>query len=156
MKHMNWKTKVVNCPTEAHGFSLLELLIVLLIIGVLAAIAIPSLTGARRAVGEQTVKARLLDLAARQEAFRTSLGKRRYAASWDDLKAPLPNNKLLVTDSDLQIKGWTLTASELTAATFKFLAAPAAGGGFSYCIFEDGVLRRADGECQRDSAIVED
>ena len=95
-------------------------------------------------------------MAARQEAFRTSLGKRRYAADWNDLKAPLPHNKFLVADGDLQIRGWTLTASEMTTATFKFQAVPAAGGGFSYCIFEDGVLRRAAGECQRDSALVED
>ena len=81
--------------------------------------------------------------------------QRRYAASWDDLKVPLPNNKFLVTDHDLQISGWTITASEMTSATFKFLAAPA-GGGTSYCIFEDGVLRRATGECQRDSAAVAD
>lgn len=139
------------------GFSLVELLIAVVIVGVLIAVAVPSLIGSRRAVSEQTVKARLMDLAARQEAYRTALGKRRYATNWDALKVALPNGKFLVTDQDKHLGGWTIAESEMTAETFKFEAARDDGSGARYCVFEDGVLRRAQsGACARDGAPITD
>ncbi|MEJ7617693.1 MAG: prepilin-type N-terminal cleavage/methylation domain-containing protein [Pyrinomonadaceae bacterium] len=139
------------------GFSLVELLIVVVILGILAGIAIPAMIGSRRAVGEQTVKARLLDLASRQEAFRTSLGKRVYADNWNKLtNEQLPNGRFLASDHDLILKGWSITHPEMTTSTFEFLAVPASGGGSSYCVFEDGVLRRATDSCHRASPAVDD
>lgn len=139
------------------GFSLVELLIVVVILGILVGIAIPAMIGSRRAVSEQAVKARLLDLASRQEAFRTSLGKRVYADSWNKLKSEqLPNGRFLASDQDLIVNGWSITHPEMTAGTFEFLAVPASGAGSSYCVFEDGVLRRAADSCHRASPAVED
>ncbi|MCB1679551.1 MAG: prepilin-type N-terminal cleavage/methylation domain-containing protein [Halioglobus sp.] len=71
-----------------RGFSLLELLISLLLVGILLGVALPAYQGSvlhsNRAVG----RAVLLDVLARQEAY--FLNHRDYAAALTDLGLPAP------------------------------------------------------------------
>lgn len=53
------------------GFSLIELVVAMAIVGIIAAIAIPSYQGSMRKAIRSDAKAALMDLAARQERFFT-------------------------------------------------------------------------------------
>lgn len=61
------------------GFSLIELLIVVVIIGIIAAIAIPNLLASRRAANEASVISTLRTLHSAQNAYASTYGSGNYA-----------------------------------------------------------------------------
>lgn len=65
------------------GFTLMELMIVIVIIGVIAAIAFPSYQSSVRKSRRAEAKATLLEVMSRQEQFFSE--NRRYAATFDEL-----------------------------------------------------------------------
>ena len=67
-----------------RGFTLIELMIVVAIIAIIAAIAIPNLLGSRKAANQSTAIANLRNLATAQETYAAGHSN-KYAYYFDDL-----------------------------------------------------------------------
>ena len=70
-----------------RGFTLVEIMIVVAIIALLAAIAIPNLLGARRTANEASAKANVRTLATELETFSAGTGDGAYPANTAALEA---------------------------------------------------------------------
>ena len=68
------------------GFSLIELLIVVVIIGIIAAIAIPNLLAARRAANEGSAQASLRTYSGAQATYQATIGNGDFADALTDLR----------------------------------------------------------------------
>lgn len=142
-----------NVPPQAHahsqhatasGFSMIELLIVVAIVAIISAIAIPSFIASRRAGYENTAKQKLAAVAQQQTAFKTLLGKRRYGTI-AELQAAIAGGSPLLTTSDTNVTGWTFTdEGTASSTTFGAKVTPAQGNPatYSFYISEDQTLRR--------------
>jgi len=70
------------------GFSLIELLIVVVIIGIIAAIAIPNLLASRRSANEGSAISSMRTLHGAQATYHSTYGGGRYASALNDLTGP--------------------------------------------------------------------
>ena len=70
---------------RSGGFSLIELLIVVAIIGIIAAIAIPNLLASRRAANEAAAVSMVRTITSAQEAYRAAYGGGSKATNLDGL-----------------------------------------------------------------------
>ncbi len=142
------------------GFSLIELLIVVVIIGIIAAIAIPNLLAARRSANEGSAISAMRTLHGAQMTYASTYGSGTYAgattptyAVMQTLGGPGLIDAVLAGNGTVSVKGGytfvggQIAPSAIAPAQFWFSANPTTTTGVTqtgsrrFGVATDGVLR---------------
>jgi|SRR5581483_3314595 len=147
-----------------RGFSFIELMIVIVLVVILAAIALPNFLKGRKGVNQNLAKARLAEVALAQSTFRSTLRNNRYG-TLEELVNTKPNGAPLLAlalgkdgTATLQ-EDWVIAEAETATDTTYGVAitGPATSKSCrpTYCVFEDGVVRGDQCGCDRNSPPIE-
>ena len=129
------------------GFSWIELLIVLTIIGIIASIAIPNYRASRRAANEASAQKSLRMLSSAESTYRRTAGSGSYGTVASLANLNLVDGALSSGAKD----GYNFTTGQSPAASssgFVMAAAPVVWSGASatgtreFCIDQTGVLTK--------------
>ena len=105
---MQWTTE----RADSRGFTLVELMVVIVIASILMAIAVPSYKNSIRKSRRTDAKTALLDLAGREERFNSTNGFLNASWTWDD-----PVKRLLAECRESNTAGNLLHSITETDAT---------------------------------------
>ena len=141
---------------KESGFSLIELLIVVVIIGIIAAIAIPNLLAARRSANEGSAVSACRTLHGAQMTYASTYGNGNYAgattmsiAALTEMATPGLVDSVLGTGTKAgyDFQGIRVASSTTAPAQFGFSAIPTTTSGVTqtgsrrFGIATDGVLK---------------
>jgi prepilin-type N-terminal cleavage/methylation domain-containing protein len=133
---------------KKHGFTLVEIMIVVAIISLLAAIAIPNLLRARHNANEAAGIAALRTLSTSCESFRSAQTPTTYPANLAALSTAVPAyidaGLAGATAAGTAKQGYFFTYALVNANQFTCLATPAVAGTTGTRVFfvdESGVIR---------------
>ena len=140
--------KMLHKRTDG-GFSLIELLIVVAIIGIVASIAIPNLLASRRSANEGSAQSSLRTIQSCELTYQATTGRGEYG-TLAQLNGEFLTDSVLGSGSK---SGYTFaatptTSTATTAPLFRATAFPTIASGIpqtgtrKFCITETGVMSR--------------